>query len=293
MLDNYLLTELVTFAQTGTLAKTAASLNVTQPTVTRGMQKLETDLGVHLFDRQPNRLSLTATGELAAKEAATILAANRSAVDRIRQFDRHRQQLKVGSTIPGPFILFKTLAIPDNVVLDPQQLPTTDWETRLTNHDYSLILGPAPTKTPGIDSHYLGTESLIVHLNQFMMIANQASVTFAELKDLRFLVLNDIGPWRAIIQSAIPNAKFFYQKERDAFLEISKFSDFPYFSTNLSPLDPVLKTAGTDDSRLPIPISDDDAHMQTYATYLHEDRERVLPLIHQLEAAWPKATSRK
>lgn len=293
MLDNYLLTELVTFAQTGTLAKTAESLNVTQPTVTRGMQKLETDLGVRLFDRQPNRLLLTATGKLAAREAATILAANRTAVDRIRQFDRHQQQLKVGTTIPGPLILFETIATPDNVILTPQQLPTTDWETRLTDHDYSLILGPEPATTPGLDSHYLGTENLIVHLNKFMMVANQASVTFAELQDLRFLVLNDIGPWRAIIQSAIPNAKFFYQQERDAFLEISKFSDFPYFSTNLSPLDPALSPAGTDDSRLPIPISDDAAHMQTYATYLHEDRKRVLPLIHQLEDAWPKAASRK
>ncbi|WP_309300213.1 LysR family transcriptional regulator [Loigolactobacillus coryniformis] len=36
-MENYLLEELVTFAATGTLAKTAQQLNVTQPTVTRGM----------------------------------------------------------------------------------------------------------------------------------------------------------------------------------------------------------------------------------------------------------------
>jgi len=37
MIDPYLLEELATFANTGTLAKTAEQLNVTQPTVTRGM----------------------------------------------------------------------------------------------------------------------------------------------------------------------------------------------------------------------------------------------------------------
>ena len=44
MIDNYLLKELVTFASEKTLAKTAEKLNVTQPTVTRGMQKLEDEL---------------------------------------------------------------------------------------------------------------------------------------------------------------------------------------------------------------------------------------------------------
>ena len=46
MIDNYLLEELVTFASEKTLAKTAEKLNVTQPTVTRGMQKLEDELGI-------------------------------------------------------------------------------------------------------------------------------------------------------------------------------------------------------------------------------------------------------
>ena len=41
MIENYLLEELVTFQRMGTLKKTAAHLAVTQPTVTRGMQKLE------------------------------------------------------------------------------------------------------------------------------------------------------------------------------------------------------------------------------------------------------------
>ncbi len=41
MIETYLLAELSVFAQTGTLTKTATQLHVTQPSVTRGMQKLE------------------------------------------------------------------------------------------------------------------------------------------------------------------------------------------------------------------------------------------------------------
>lgn len=69
MIDNYLLEELITFKEYGTLAATAEHLMVTQPTVTRGMQKLEEELDVEIFDHQPNCISLTKNGELAAKEA--------------------------------------------------------------------------------------------------------------------------------------------------------------------------------------------------------------------------------
>ncbi len=73
MIENYLLEELVTFKKYGTLAATAQHLLVTQPTITRGMQKLEDELGVQIFDRQPNRITLTKTGELAVKEAQKVI----------------------------------------------------------------------------------------------------------------------------------------------------------------------------------------------------------------------------
>lgn len=83
MIDNYLLEELITFAKYKTLAKTAAELNITQPTVTRGMQKLEDELGVQLFDLHPNRITLTKTGKLAAEKATALLQANQQFITEI------------------------------------------------------------------------------------------------------------------------------------------------------------------------------------------------------------------
>lgn len=80
MIDYQLLEELVTFQETGTLSATAEKLLITQPSVTRGMQKLEDELGVSLFDRTVNRLKLNSTGELAAKLARKALAANQDFV---------------------------------------------------------------------------------------------------------------------------------------------------------------------------------------------------------------------
>lgn len=289
MLDNYLLEELAAFAQTGTLAKTASQLNVTQPTVTRGMQKLETDWGVRLFDRQPNRITLTPTGQLAAQEAAKLLQAQHEAIAKVQNYDRNQRVLNVGAIIPGPLMLLAHVlpTLATHVKISQTLITADEPTTLLTDNTYSLILSSQPLTTATVASSYLGEERLSINLNRFMYQANQSSITFAELKDLSFLVLSDIGPWRAIIQQAIPNAKFLYQDQREAFEEISKYADFPSFSSNLSRDDPLFTQPAPEDGRVRIPISDARAHMPIYAAYLRANKATVKPVIDQLLADWP------
>jgi len=289
MLDNYLLEELVTFAQTGTLAKTASQLNVTQPTVTRGMQKLETDWGVRLFDRQPNRITLTATGKLAAREATTLLQAQHEAIAKVQNYDRNQRILTIGSTIPGPRMLINHVAptISTPIKIDQTLITADDPTALLTDNTYSLLFSSQSLQTSTVTSSYLGNERLSINLNRFMYQANQSSITFDELKNLSFLVLTDIGPWRAVIQHAIPNAKFLYQEQREAFEEISKYADFPYFSSNLSNSDSQFPKPTPEDGRVRIPISDEQAHIAVYATYLRSNTAAVTPIITTLTEAWP------
>lgn len=289
MIESYLLEELVAFAQAGTLAQTAATLHVTQPTVTRGMQKLETELGVRLFDRQPNRITLTATGQLAAERAASLLAQERAFVTAIQHFDRTQTGLTIASTLPGPLLVAHQAQLPHGTqVVTPFQAVDSLAES-LTTYAATVMLSDQDLQTATIESRYVGTERLAINLDKFMYQANQPTIRFAELRGLSFLVLQDIGVWRHIIQTEIPDAQFMYQAQRDAFLEITKYSDFPYFSTNLSPLDPDWQPAVSrpNDNRVRIPISDDRAQMPIYASYLTSQRPRVRPVIDQLMAAWP------
>lgn len=288
MIEPYLLAELVVFARTGTLAKTAATLHVTQPSVTRGMQKLEADLGVRLFDRQPNRITLTATGRVAASEAANVLTAQAHLLEHVHNANRAQQRIRVASTLPGPLHLLEALTdqFPPQAQIDPDFLPTDHLQTALTTQAVTLALSDQAIHTDAVTSHYLGTEALAINLDQFMFQANQPTITFTELHGLSFLVLQDIGTWRNIIQEEIPDAKFLYQQQQAAFMEITKYSDFPYFSTNFSRLLP-RQTATTDDNRVCIPISDDRAHMAIYGTYLKTEQQRVTPLLDRLVQNWP------
>ncbi|VDG30954.1 hypothetical protein [Lactobacillus allii] [Lactiplantibacillus mudanjiangensis] len=288
MLDNYLLQELVTFAETGTLAAAAEQLHVTQPTLTRGMQKLEAELGVTLFDRQPNRIQLTPTGQFAAKQAAQLIVANQQLTNQVRNFALTQQALTVGASLPGPLQLVQHLAIADHTLkIWPQLLTTDQLTTALKQHKVSLLLSNQALTDHTITAEPIGTEDLSVNLSKFMYQANQVAVNFSELNDLSFIVLHEIGPWRAIVQQAIPTAKFFYQEQPEALSEIIQNSDFPYFTTNLSRFS--TETLPADERRICLPISDASTHQPIYANYLTTASTRVRPLIKRLRQTWPKS----
>ena len=239
MIDNYLLEELVVFSKVGTLALAAEQLHVTQPTITRGMKKLESEFGTHLFDRQPNRITLTETGKLAVKEAEKLINANKEAVQKIQNFDRGKRTIRIGSTLPGPIIALNYLkdSFPNNIRINKEQLEANTITTRLNSGEYTLILSNENLSDSTIESQYIGREQLAVNVRKHTEQAEKATVRFSELNDLSFVVPGNVGLWRDVIQQSIPNAKFFYQEQREALPVITKNTDFPYFSTNLSPLD--------------------------------------------------------
>ncbi|KSV57352.1 LysR family transcriptional regulator [Pediococcus acidilactici] len=288
MIDTYLWQELVVFAKTGTLAKTAETLHITQPSVTRGLQKLEDTLGVSLFDHQPNKLTLTALGELAVQEGEQILQRQQLAIKKIRNFAAQQDIAKIASTAPGPLLLLNNLSLAE-LNITQNLLDTGSINENLLNNRFTGIISNQEVQNKDIESVYLGKESLIVNLDKFMYHSNQASITFKELARMNFVVLTDIGPWQSIIQEEIPDAKFMYQAQRFAFTEITKYSNFPYFSTNLSSFDLEYNTSLSDtDDRIPIPVSDEAATMDFYISYLKTNRPKVAPLVKKITQAWPQ-----
>ena len=73
MIEIYLLEQLATFEECKTLSKAAEKLLVSQPALSRSMQKLEDKIGVRLFERSKNRIFLNKYGKLAASYARQII----------------------------------------------------------------------------------------------------------------------------------------------------------------------------------------------------------------------------
>ena len=73
MLELYQLLQLLAIAECGTISKAAEQLHLSQPALSRSMQKLEEELQVTLFDRQKNKITLNKNGRLAVEQARRVV----------------------------------------------------------------------------------------------------------------------------------------------------------------------------------------------------------------------------
>lgn len=283
MIDNYLLEGLVAFAKYGTLAKAAQELSITQPALTRSMKKIEEELAVPLFDRQPNKITLTETGRFAADEAQKLLWTNQAYGIKVRNFSQSHAQIKIAADAPGPLIIARAIKM-TNILIHPAFIES-HFEELLRNGQYSVLLLNYPLKGADLGSTYLGTERLAVNVPKNSSFAQHSQLAFRDMKGTTFLVGKNVGFWGRIFEEQIPNARFIYQNDSGEYNELLANSSFPFFSTNLTALDK-LWGKGLPKDRITVPFTDDIAHQKFYACYLTSEQARLTPLIHQLQDTW-------
>lgn len=283
MIDNYLLEYLVAFAQTGTIAGAAEQLNITQPTVSRGLKKLETLLDVKLFDRQPQKLSLTATGKFTAQRARILLQQQNDFKKAVQHFASKNDYLRIAGTIPGPLLLLENIIerLDNQLVIESKTILPSNIEPLLHNHNYALIFSTHEIQNTDIESRFIGMEKLAIKITKFNPLYHRSTVNFNDLNGHEFVLSDNIGEWRQIVEQYIPAAQFLYQAQPEALRELVRYSNFPIFKTNITNyLDERL--AIVDRKRKFIPINDPHSAIELYATYLKNDRQKVTPLISEM-----------
>ena len=105
MVDYNILEQFVTFYRTGTLRETAKQMHISQPALTRNIQKLEAEFEVPLFHRTKNSISLNETGLLAAEDAAMLLKQTENMLRHAR-----RKHLSVSEMNGENMLLFQDLS---------------------------------------------------------------------------------------------------------------------------------------------------------------------------------------
>lgn len=94
--------QLLAVSKYGTLSKAADALHISQPALSRAMQKLEEELQVPIFDREKNRITLNATGKVAVDYAQKVLFSANDMIARVREYDRMTHTISIGSCAPAP-----------------------------------------------------------------------------------------------------------------------------------------------------------------------------------------------
>lgn len=270
MLETNQLSQLITIADTKTLSKAAEILHISQPALTRSIQKLESELNVTLFDRQKNKITLNKTGELAVSHARRILADVEQMTLSIQAFERSLHTISIGSCAPAPIVellyylteKFATMTFSSETV-NPDSLVLG-----LKNNTYQIIITNSPVKDSEICCREFCREQLFLTIPPAHPLAAKKDGIFAdELAGETMLLFKEIGIWESFIKAKMSQTDFIIQDRDDAFNALIRASALPAFATNLT-----LKRNDRRQNRIIIPFLDDEAKMTFYCSTLNKNK---------------------
>ncbi len=235
MIEMSTLEQLDTFRECGTLSAAAEKLHLAQPSLSRSMKKLEEELGVTLFDRQKNKITLNETGMLAAEHAQRILQSESDMERHVRDFDRSLHTLSIGTCAPGPLfdLLPKASCRFQDVSVSSEMETEKQLLDGLHSHKYNLIILNHPLDDPAYISTRYITEQLYITVPKGHLLSSREEISFEELDGLTFIMNAYIGIWDDLKALKMPHSTYIRQQSSEAVDELQKHSDLPGFATDL------------------------------------------------------------
>ena len=263
MFELYQLEQLLAVSEYGTLSNAAEHLHVSQPALSRSMQRLETELHVSLFNRQKNKIELNENGQMAVDYAQQIVDKCQDMIERIQAFERSQRTILVGFCAPVP--LWEIPPVLSN--LYPDRTISSEMRKNevllqgLRDDVYQLIILPYPVEEPGITCVKYGEEHLFFSLPPAHPLSGSKALYMKDLNGETMLLRNRLGFWRDITDKKMPDTRFLEQEDF-AFDELVKTSALPSFTTDV-----VLRREGNSSNRVNIPILDEEANVTYYCLY--------------------------
>ena len=275
MIEIYLLEQLEAVSRFGTLSAASEQLHISQPALTRSMKKLESELGVPLFERKKNRLYLNQTGQLAAHLAKDILRLDQDFIFQIQALDRRLRTISMGSCAPVP--LYELVPVLQQCYSD-QTISSSIHEDDelmrgLLEDTFQLIVTHQQPQDPSLCTLPCGHETLCLLVPVAHPLATFSSVYFQDLANVPILQYTKVGFWNHLVQK-IPNPHILLQEDRNTFNEIAQMAAFPVFYSDYFDAWPA--------NRKIIPIDEPDVHVTYYLVCKKENRKKYDSLFQHL-----------
>lgn len=269
MIEIYQLEYFLATVKEGSLLKASETLHVSQPALSRAIQKLEDDLGISLFERQKNRLTLNENGKQILDYASNIIEMKRQLEEKGKEIKEETSSLRIALVAPGPTYRYPSLFVPSN---KKKVITSIENEkeiiTKISNGLLDLGFINHPIEIEGLSCQKLFDESLYLYLPKKHFLAGKKEGVYAKEADGQsFLLGENLGIWEEWTMKHLPNSKF-YRQTPDNLVDIVSASSIPAFVTNVTQ---VYRENG---ERISIPILDEDATVPFYLIYKTSKKDR-------------------
>ena len=265
MIELQQLLHFITIAQKGTLSGATEELHISQPSLSRSMKSLEKELGITLFDRTKNRITLNQAGEITLVHARRIIENVTELSSALTAYERSLHTLTIGSIAPGPLWCIT----PALMRRFPEMNVSTEINAKdnlkelLENNTYQLIITTEPIDDDNITSIPYCEECLSVSVPPAHPFANKTDgIHLSDLAGETMLLYTEIGLWEERVVSRLTKTTFIRQTERTTFQELVRVSALPSFATNLSIEDTNIHT--DTHNRVIVPLLDDETRIQFF-----------------------------
>ena len=269
----------IAFAKYKTLSQAAKELHISQPVLTRSMQKLEEDLNVPLFHRTKNKITLNDNGNMAVELAQRIINETIDMKQKLKAFDKSQHTFFIGSCAPAPNIYIgqKVTQIYPDKTISSEIKDMNELVQGLKEDAYTIIIMPYEIEDDDIECIAFMEEQLYFSLPLDHRYANKDSLTLKEMDGEKMLLMSNIGFWHDMHKRTMPHTKFLIQEDRSIFYDLVELSILPSFTSDYS-----MKIDGKRKNRKIIPISDSDAHATYYCWYLKRNEKKLKALLYHL-----------
>lgn len=201
---------LVALAEAGHFRKAADACNVSQPTLSIAIKKLEEELGISLFERARHKVSPTPIGERIVAQAHTVLQETSNLRNLAEQGkDPLGSVLSVGAIYTvGPY-LFPRL-VPRLKQLAPQmpmyieESYTADLRVKLSGGALDAIFVALPFTEPEVVTRSLFDEPFVVLMQEDHALAKDSAISPAELAAHKVLLMGEGHCFRDQVLEACP-----------------------------------------------------------------------------------------
>ena len=201
---------LVALSETGHFRKAADSCNVSQPTLSIAIKKLEEELGINLFERARNRVTPTPIGERIVAQARTVLQEASNLISLAEQGkDPLGTVLSVGAIYTvGPYLFPRLVAklreLAPSMPLYIEESYTADLRGKLSSGALDAIFVALPFTEPEVVTRALFDEPFVVLLPQGHELAGLDAIDPALLAEHKVLLMGEGHCFRDQVLEACP-----------------------------------------------------------------------------------------
>ena len=263
MLELNQLEQLVTIEKCQTLSKAAEKLHISQPALSRSMQKLEEDLDISLFTRHRNKIEFNEDGYLALEHAKKIISAADEMKQALAYAAKSRHTISIGSCAPAPlwYIAPEISRMYSDYSILSEMNSFEELEEGLADNKYQIIITTDDSFSEGIICRKYCNENLYVSLPPAHPLASRKELSLGDLNGQSVLLYSQVGFWADICKKKMPDSLFLTQDDVTALNELRKSSALPAFATNITVGSP------RDENRVLVPLTDSEVNVTFFLKY--------------------------